>query len=330
MKEFILKRWFLLLLVSGVALAASMPRSLQPAVSLLEPKVIVSAALFLMAWCLESKNLWSTVLRPWAAIWALIISYSLMPALGWLAGSMLSFADFRIGLMITACVPCTLASAVLWTRMAQGNEATALLVTLLTTATSWLATTGWLMWGTGTQVGISQGSLMLGLFLVLVLPVGVGQSFRAIPSLARFAIRYKIGLGVVSKILVFSIIFKAAVEMFGKLEVGPATVAIPSIVTVTAACLAVHLTGLAFGFWSSRGLRFERPDQIAVAFGCSQKSLPVALFLYQSYFESYSLAVIPMAIYHMGQLIVDTFIAERLADSKRRKVEMPDDVQVLT
>ena len=330
MREFILKRWFLLLLVGGVALAALMPQHLRPVVGLLEPKVIVSVALFLMAWCLESRNLWSTLLRPWAAIWAVMISYGLMPALGWAAGSMLSVADFRIGLMITVSVPCTLASAALWTRMAQGNEATALLVTLLTTATSWLATTGWLMLGTGTQVGISLGNLMLGLFLVLVLPVGVGQSFQAIPSLARFAVRYKIGLGVVSKILVFSIIFKAAVEMFDKLEGGSAAVAMSSILAVTAACLATHLTGLAFGFWSSRGLRFERPDQIAVAFACSQKSLPVALFLYQTYFESYSLAVIPMAIYHMGQLIVDTFIAERLASGDRRGVELSEDAQILT
>ena len=85
MREFILKRWFLLLLVGGVALAAVMPQHLRPVVGLLEPKVIVSVALFLMAWCLESRNLWSTLLRPWAAIWAVMISYGLMPALGWAA-----------------------------------------------------------------------------------------------------------------------------------------------------------------------------------------------------------------------------------------------------
>jgi len=330
MKEFVFKRWFLLLLIGGVALAALMPRQLRPAVGLLEPKVIVSAALFLMAWCLESSNLWSTLLRPWAAVWAVLISYCLMPVLGWVAGSMLSMADFRIGLMITVSVPCTLASAALWTRMAQGNEATALLVTLLTTGTSWLATTAWVTVGTGTQVGVDLGNLMLGLFLVLVVPVGIGQLFQAIPALSRFAIRHKIGLGVVSKILVFSIIFKAAVEVFDRLEGGSAFVTLSSIVAVTAACVLTHLTGLAFGFWSSRVWQFKRPDQIAVAFACSQKSLPVALFLYQSYFESYALAVIPMAIYHMGQLIVDTFIAERLAGGERGKMEITQDAQIVS
>src|SRR5438034_678770 len=220
MKKFFLKRWFLLLLVVGLSLAAWMPRSLQPVVGVLEPKVIVSVALFLMAWCLESRHLLRTLLRPWPAVWAVLISYGLLPALAWTASLLLELADFRIGLMIAASVPCTLASAVLWTRMAHGNEATALLVTRLTTGTS---------------------------------------------------------------------------------------------------CLAIHLIGLAFGFWSGRALRFDRPNQIAVAFGCSQKSLPVALFLYQTYAEAYPLAVIPLAIYHMGQLIVDTVIAERMADGGHHK-----------
>src|SRR4029077_7242362 len=141
------------------------------------------------------------------------------------------------------------------------------------------------------------------LFLVLVLPVGAGQLLQAIPPLARLAIRYKTGLGVVSQILVFSIIFRATVEVFDKLEGGSATVATISIGAVAAACLAIHLIGLAFGFWSSRAFRFDRPNQIAVAISCSQKSLPVALFLYQTYSQAYPLAVIPLAIYHMGQLV---------------------------
>ena len=330
MKEFCRKRWFLLLLVGSIALAAWMPRSLQPVVGMLEPKVIVSVALFLMAWCLESRDLRNALLHPWPALWGVAISYGLLPALAWMAGFLLQVADFRIGLLMIASVPCTLASAVLWTRMAQGNEATALLVTLLTTGTSWLATTGWLMVGAGRQVDFDVGSLMWGLFLVLVFPVGAGQLFQTITPLGQFARRHKTGLGVVSQILVLSIIFKAAVEMFDKLESGTVSVATLSIVAVASACLAIHLLGLTFGFWSSRALRFDRPNQIAVAIACSQKSLPVALFLYQTYSEDYPLAVIPLAIYHVGQLIVDTIIAERLADAGRPKLEMLDEAQVLT
>jgi sodium/bile acid cotransporter 7 len=214
--------------------------------------------------------------------------------------------------------------------MAKGNEATALLVTLLTIATSWLTTTGWLIVASGTDVTIGLGNLMFGLFLVLVLPVGIGQSFQAFAPLARFAVKNRNGLGVASQILVFCIIFRAAVEVFDKLESGSAPVPIASISAVAAACLLVHLIGLVAGFWTSRAMRFDRPNQIAVAFACSQKSLPVALFLYQTYFQSYPLAVIPMAIYHVGQLIVDTLIAERLAAGHQTKMSMPENAPVLS
>ena len=45
-------------------------------------------------------------------------------------------ADVRIGLILVASVPCTLSTAVLWTRLAGGNEATALLTAMGTTCIS--------------------------------------------------------------------------------------------------------------------------------------------------------------------------------------------------
>jgi predicted Na+-dependent transporter len=47
---------------------------------------------------------------------------------------------------------------------------------------------------------------------------------------------------------------------------------------------------------------------------CGQKTLPVALLLFETYFrEVYPLAVVPLVFYRVGQLIVNTFIAEELA-----------------
>ena len=113
-------------------------------------------------------------------------------------------------------------------------------------------------------------------------------------------------------------------DVFDKLESGATPVSITSIGAVATACLLVHLIGLGTGFRTSRAMRFDRSNQIAVALACSQKSLPVALFLYQTYFQSYPLAVIPMAIYHVGQLIVDTLIAERLAAGHQSETPIPE------
>ena len=59
---------------------------------------------------------------------------------------------------------------------------------------------------------------------------------------------------------------------------------------------------------------FDGGDCRAVAFAGSQKTLPVALYLYQTYYVAdYPLAVLSLALYHVGQLLADTVIADRLA-----------------
>lgn len=329
MKEFLIKRWFLLFLIGGVTLAGLIPHQLRLLTDLVDVRMVVASALFLMAWCLESRSLWDTLLRPWPVLWAVAISYGFLPILGWIGGSLLNLEDFRIGLMISVSVPCTLASAVLWTRMAGGNEATALWTTMVTTGMSWMATTAWLAWGTRIQVEVDAVALMRGLLLVLVLPVALGQLIRAIPSLARFALSQKTRLGFVSQILILSVIWKAAADIFDKLESGAATVSLGAIAVMAADCLSIHLTALAAGFWSSRALGFDRRNQIAVAFACSQKSLPVALFLYESYFQAYPLAIIPLAFYHVGQLLADTLIADRMAKERKPALPMRESSEVL-
>lgn len=318
---FLCKRWFLVLLLGGVTLAWLRPEWLRPATRWVEPRAVVAPALFLMAWSLESRSLFRALLQPWAALWAVVISYGALPALGWVAGTLLPDADLRIGLLLSASVPCTLASAVLWTRLAGGREATALLVIFLSTATSWLATTAWLTLGTGTDVHVDTADMMRSLLLVLVLPVGLGQLSRAVGPLARTATDYKRGLGVISQLLILSIILRTAVDVVDKLTLRLALVRGPWLLVTAVLCVGTHLLALGAGFWSSKGLRFDRPSQIAVAFACSQKTLPVALFLFEGYFkESHPLAVVPLMFYHVGQLVVDTFIAEALAQHRSAAV----------
>jgi sodium/bile acid cotransporter 7 len=313
MRGLVKKRWFLMLLAIGLTLAAVWPDTLEPVTRVIPPLAIVAPALFLMALGLDSRSLYEAVLRPWPALWAVAISYGFVPSLGWFAGHTLLAPEFAVGLMISASVPCTLASAALWTRMAGGREATALLVTLLTTSTSWLATTAWLKLGTGTQVHVDTATMMVDLLKALVVPVGLGQMCRLIGLLARTATAHKKALGVVSQLLIFVIILKAAVDV--RLKMGSESTGLGAgLVTVALVCVGTHLTALAAGWWSSKGFGFDRPNQIAVAFACSQKTLPVALYLFEAHFQATPLAIVPLVLYHVGQLTVDTFIADRLVD----------------
>lgn len=318
MSAFLRRRWFLSLVLGGLVLTWWCPDWFHWTRAV-DPRFIVAPALFLTAWTLESRSLFRALMKPLPALFAVLISYGLLPALGWATGQLLPSADLRIGLMIVVSVPCTLASALLWTRMAGGNEAVVLLVILFTSGTSWLATTAWLTFGTGTQVAVDTTGMMVGLVLVLVLPIGVGQSFRAVDRLRMIAIRFKQGLGIISQLLVLVIMLKAAVDVNQRLGMETTTLSAAELLGAALFCLGNHLAALLSGFWGSRALGFDRPSQIGIAFACSQKTLPVALFLFDAYFKDYPLAVVPLVFYHVGQLVIDTFVAEELIKQSSQK-----------
>jgi solute carrier family 10 (sodium/bile acid cotransporter), member 7 len=312
MKVFLARRWFLLVLLAGIAVAAISPGALRWT-DMVRPQPVMALALFLAAWTLESRSLYQSFLRPAPALWAVVISYLFVPVVGWLAGFLLPVLDFQIGLMICTSVPCTLASAVLWTRMAGGNEATALLATFLTTAMSWFATTAWLAWGTGQDVQIDTAAMMTDLAVILVMPVGVGQLARAVSPLRWFATRFRPLLGVISRLLILLIMLKAAAAVSSQLSEHALTIGIGTILLTAALSIGIHLLALFGGVWSGRLLGFDRPSRIAIGFAGSQKTLPVSLALLELYFQQYPLAVVPLLFYHAGQLIVDTFIADHWA-----------------
>jgi sodium/bile acid cotransporter 7 len=149
----------------------------------------------------------------------------------------------------------------------------------------------------------------------------VGQLLRLSGPLARAADRHRTAIGVVVRLLTFLIIMKAAVDVVHRLSAQAEVVPGASLALTMIACLGVHVAALYVGLWSSRWLGFERPRQIAVAIAGSQKTLPVALYLFDVYYQAYPLAVVPMVVYHVGQLVVDTFVAEAFAG--RRPEEMP-------
>jgi sodium/bile acid cotransporter 7 len=312
MKDFLARHWFLLLLTAGLALALGRPGWVEPYTHPLPPLLVVALALFLTAWGLDGRRLYEAIARPLPALGAVALSYGLLPALGLLAGRLLPDPEYRVGLLIITSVPCTLASAVIWTRLAGGGEATALLAVLLTTGTSWLVTTAWLKAGTGTAVRLDTAALMSGLFLALVVPVGLAQLARAVRPLARLADRGRASLGVGARLLTLAIILKAVVDAGSRLGERAAPLGV-EFAAAAGLCVAAHLATLAAGLWGGRVLGLDPPTRIAVAFAGSQKTLPVALYLFDTYFREAPLAILPIVSYHVGQLVADTIVADRLA-----------------
>ena len=311
MLVFLRQRWFLCALLTGVSLALSLPHVVHAWTQELPPQLVVALALFLMAWTMPSRSLAGELRRPWAALWAMAISYGFLPGAAWGLG-MLAPADVKIGLLLAASVPCTLASCVLWTRLAGGNEATALLTVLGCTLSSWFITTFWLATTTGTQVEIPAVKMMGDLALTLILPVALGQGLRLHAVGARFADRHKKPLSVVSQLIILAIVLKAAATVGLKIDDGR-ELKIALLLLSGASAFGLHLLALVTGLWTSAAWGFDRPRCLAVAFAGSQKTLPISLMLFDRYFvEQFPLAVVPLLFFHVGQLLLDTLIAERI------------------
>jgi sodium/bile acid cotransporter 7 len=309
MREFLARRWFLLLLGGAMGLALFWPASVRPVVNRIPDRLIVILSLFLMAWSLPVAQLIGTLQRPAGALWALLISFGLLPGLAWLARPLLPLEDLRIGLLICTSVPCTLSSAVIWTRLAGGNDALAMLATVLSAATGWLATSFWLTGTTRADTALSAQAMMGDLLLVMVVPVAVGQLVRRWPVVVWLTDRYRVANGVAGRLMICVMLIK------GVLTAAPAgrELTLPVLLLLLVLCWGLHLAGVAAGLYGGEFLRLDRADRIAAAIAGSQKTLPVGLYLFQTYYQDdYPLALAPLVFYHVSQMVLDTLLAERL------------------
>jgi len=316
MRSFLVGHWFLVLLVFGVSIAVFAPDTLRPLTDFWPPRTSMAISLFLMAWTMSTESLFAEIKSPFASLWAVFLSYGMMPICAWGVGQLAPDIDVQIGLVLISAVPCTLASAILWTRMAGGNEATALLTVMGTTFTSWFLTTAWLYALTSASVQFDVLAVMLDLVITLILPVVIGQALRLVPPCSQFAERHKVVISALSQVFVLAIVVKAGVTVGDRLQDGDTWQAPAIFAWSIGLANGLHLFVLIAGLVSSRWLGFDRGRQIAVAFSASQKTLQVSLVLYDQYYkDQYPYAVMPLLFYHVGQLLIDTLIAKQLLKS---------------
>ena len=309
------RHWFLLTLVAVLGAGLAWPDAMQPLVRWLPGEVIVAVVTFIMALPLETSALWRAARRPGPAWLAVALNSGLAPPLGWLASRMLP-DELAMGVIVAATVPCTLATAAVWTRRAGGNDAVAFLVTIITNLTCFLVvpTWLWLLVRPEAHVAIQQAKIdyrqiVIGLILIVVLPIIVAQLLRQSPAIGSWAARHKLSLSLLAQCGVLLIVFGGAVECGLRLTAinGGALVSASNLVRMVLAVAAVHVALLTLGFTLAQALKFPRADAIAVAFSGSQKTLMVGAYLASAIGP---LAILPMVAYHATQLVVDTLVAD--------------------
>jgi sodium/bile acid cotransporter 7 len=312
MKRFLLDRWFLIGMVGLVGLALAIPQPLAAASAPLDPRIVIGVALALMAWTMPTRTLGEELRSPWGSLLAVAIGYLPLPAAGWFLGDWLGPPDdLRVGFLLACSVPCTLASCILWTRLAHGNEATALLAVLISTLASPVVVPAWLALTLGAKIDLPLPRMMLDLAITVVLPVLVGQGLRRFPPARRFADRRKPLLGAIAQVFILATVVRATSSMGLRLR-EDSTLGMASVASCAVIAAGLHLATLVGGYAAALCLGVDRPRAIAVGFCGSQKTLPVSLAFFDQYFKAeYPLAMAPLVFFHMGQLLLDTIVAER-------------------
>ena len=308
MKHFFVQRWFLLLLGLVLACGLRFPQELEPVAERISEGSVVATVLFLMALPLDVRAMWQALNRPAATLMAIAINSGLLPLVAWGMSGVLE-PELAAGLIITAAVPCTLASAAVWTRRAGGNDSVALLVMVVTNLACFLVTPFWLYVSTGTTVAIDFGEMIYKLGLLVVLPMVVAQLLRFSRPIATWATRQRIGLSVLAQCGILVMIFSGAVQAGLKLSNQSPATALDAIdwIAMLSAVILLHVAMLVVGLVAAWFVRLGPADAIAVGFAGSQKTLMVGVHIGVSYG---GLAMLPMVAYHVCQLLIDTVIAD--------------------
>jgi sodium/bile acid cotransporter 7 len=329
LKKFLAKRWFLLSLVVVFTLGLIIHKECATwADHKLFRNAVVFTVLFLMAVSLSLKSLSSGIRRPQGTLLAVVMNYGVLPLILWAVTCLIrdpEFEGLRGGLLVVAVTPCTLVSASVWTRRAGGNDSIAIMVTLITNLLCFVIAPLWLLLFFGTTVGLqtSFSVMMPKLGLLVVLPMVLAQLTRTHRRWANWATENKSRLGIAAQCGILTMVFLGALKVGPEVMGAQAAHGIVLIGIALAVVLFVHIVvfwlGIAIGGW----IKLSREDALAVGFAGSQKTLMIGLLICLDL----GVLVIPIVLYHVSQLIVDTLFADHLR-AQRPRLNNSEEIQV--
>ncbi|RRJ83264.1 bile acid:sodium symporter [Aestuariirhabdus litorea] len=239
-----------------------------------------------------------------------LVNLLLAPWVGWWVVKLLPLsAEVAIGVLVMAAVPPTLATGIVMTRLARGDAGGAMLLTislnLLGVFTIPLLLS--LTLGSAELVELSPWPLLYKLALLVLLPFALGLLLRRgweSPALAAALL----------PLLPWGVILSAWMLM-SRSQHTLLTVKPLEMVWAAAAGLLVHLVLLGCCHRAGRAWLASEGQRRALLFTASQKTLPVAISVMAALAvgQGGGVALLSCILYHFLQLLVDSYLAGRLA-----------------
>ncbi|MFF2667371.1 bile acid:sodium symporter family protein [Streptomyces niveus] len=305
---------YMLALLATVGLAALLPASGTAADVAGGASTGAVALLFFLYGARLSTREAVAGLKSWRLhLTVLACTFLVFPLLGLAARGLVPFVltpELYSGLLFLCLVPSTIQSSIAFTSMARGNVPAAICAGSFSSIAGIVVTPllAALLLGGGAN-GFSPDSL-LRIVAQLLLPFVAGQLLRR--WVGGFLARHRALLGRVDRGSILLVVYTAFSQgMVAGIwnQVTPGRLG--ALFAVEVVLLAAMLT---ISWYGARRLGFDRADRVAIQFAGSKKSLAAGLPMASVLFGTEaSLAVMPLMLFHMLQLLVCAVIAKRRA-----------------
>jgi sodium/bile acid cotransporter 7 len=321
MGAFLLRHWFLVGLALVIALAAWQPWIGAPGGPLkpeLTVHLAVAGAFLVSGLTLPLARLREAAgqmrLHLFVQLFCFVLIPALMlgarPLLGWLGAS-----DALIqGFVVLACLPTTIASCVIFTRTAGGNEAGALCNSVLGNLIGLMVSPALLLLLLGTHGEAPITSVLGQLSLEVLLPLAAGQAIRLLAH-ARAEVFERLRQ-IPSMLLLYLILCVFCATFTQPMPEGAGH----DLAIATLGSVVLHGGLLVLAWWlgGRRVLRFTRGDRIAALMCSTQKTIalgvPMVSILY-GHHPQLAWLLLPLICYHPLQLVISGVVAARLRHS---------------
>ncbi len=227
-----------------------------------------------------------------------------------------------VGVFFIAVLPSTVSSSVVMVSIARGNVPAAIFNASLSGLIGVVATPLWLGMVVSDVQGIPLMTVVTKLMLQIVVPLGIGLLLHQ--KIGHLARKYSNGISFFDKSVIVLIVYSSFCTSFlAGLFSG---LRLLDFLLLYAAVLALFLLMSLLIHFLAKGLGFSTADRITAIFCGSKKSLVHGSVMAKIMFghsANASIYIFPIMLYHISQLLIIAFIAERFR--RREEISAPSE-----
>ena len=244
---------------------------------------------------------------------SLLFVFVVTPVIAWALSFAAPSADVALGLFIIGAVSTTQASGIVMATAAGGRAAHALLITIVGNIVCIFTipiTLSLLAGSRGQTIHLPWLDTMLKLAMLILLPLVVGMSLRrsVMPLFARGPLKPNH----YSRTLILCILFiglsKGRSNILGNGS---------QVFWAVGFSVVLHLLKAGVLWETMKLLGWKSGRRESVFFMGIQKTLPQAVWLQSAYFASHGMALVVCVVYHITQLVIDSWFVGKLAAARK-------------